>query len=61
MSPAPVARDLAAWTLDTSVHGLGGAYNLVSPPGETSGAPIREDLSRCGLDPDTEARFLSGE
>ena len=141
------ARDLAAWILDASVGGLGGAYNLVSrpghttmgglleacvrvtggdadlrwsdpqrivdagiepwtdlpvwlPPGELSdtlhqgdvsramaaglrirpvedtvadtwawlrerrsrgfaeGAPIREDLTRCGLDPAVEARFL---
>ncbi|MDQ0307507.1 nucleoside-diphosphate-sugar epimerase [Kitasatospora herbaricolor] len=144
------ARDLAAWTLDASVRGLGGAYNVVGRPGETTmgdlletcaqvtgsgadlrwsdpgrivdagiepwtdlpvwvppgelhdtmhrgdvtrafaaglrirplaetvadtwewlrrrraeglaeGGPIREDLSRCGLDPDTEARFLRGE
>ncbi|MFD0257886.1 NAD-dependent epimerase/dehydratase family protein [Kitasatospora indigofera] len=144
------ARDLAAWTLDASVRGLGGAYNLAGPPGVTTmgdlletcaevtgggaelrwsdprrivdagiepwtdlpvwvppgelhdtmhqgdvtkalaaglrvrplaetvadtwewlrhrreqgfeeGGPIREDLSRRGLDPDTEARFLRGE
>lgn len=30
------ARDLARWTLDAVAAGLGGAYNLVSPPGHTT-------------------------
>lgn len=30
------ARDLAQWTLDALTAGLGGAYNLVSPPGHTT-------------------------
>ncbi|MFJ8565671.1 NAD-dependent epimerase/dehydratase family protein [Streptomyces sp. NPDC093514] len=29
-------RDLAAWTLDASAAGRGGAYNLVSPPGHAT-------------------------
>lgn len=29
-------RDLAAWTLDAVERGLGGPYNLVSPPGHTT-------------------------
>ncbi|WP_405678448.1 NAD-dependent epimerase/dehydratase family protein [Streptomyces sp. NBC_01511] len=29
-------RDLAEWTLDAAGRGLGGAYNLVSPPGHTT-------------------------
>ncbi|QXJ22819.1 NAD-dependent epimerase/dehydratase family protein [Actinomadura graeca] len=29
-------RDLAAWTLDAVGQGLGGPYNLVSPPGHTT-------------------------
>ncbi|WP_040407813.1 NAD-dependent epimerase/dehydratase family protein [Amycolatopsis nigrescens] len=37
-------RDLAAWTLDAAERGLGGAYNLVSPPGHTT---MRELLESC--------------
>lgn len=38
------ARDLAAWTLDAAESGLGGPYNLVSPPGHTT---MRELLESC--------------
>ncbi|UGY94243.1 NAD-dependent epimerase/dehydratase family protein [Streptomyces gobiensis] len=30
------ARDLASWTLDAAERGLGGPYNMVSPPGHTT-------------------------
>ncbi|MBR8741697.1 NAD-dependent epimerase/dehydratase family protein [Nocardiopsis sp. MG754419] len=38
------ARDLATWTLDASVKGLGGPYNLVSPLGHTT---TEELLTAC--------------
>jgi nucleoside-diphosphate-sugar epimerase len=37
-------RDLAAWTLDAAERGLGGPYNLVSPPGHTT---MGELLDAC--------------
>ncbi len=37
-------RDLAAWTLDAVEQGLGGPYNLVSPPGHTT---MDELLGAC--------------
>lgn len=40
------ARDLAAWTLDAAGHGLGGPYNLVSPPGHTTMAELLESCVR---------------
>ncbi|NDU73236.1 NAD-dependent epimerase/dehydratase family protein [Actinomadura sp. DSM 109109] len=33
-------RDLAIWTLDAAQRGLGGPYNLVSPPGHTTMAGL---------------------
>ncbi|MFD6948785.1 reductase [Nocardiopsis sp. TSRI0078] len=36
------ARDLAAWTLDAVGKGLGGPYNLVSPPGHTTTGELLE-------------------
>ncbi|WP_405819599.1 NAD-dependent epimerase/dehydratase family protein [Streptomyces sp. NBC_00838] len=35
-------RDLAEWTLDAAQRGLGGAYNLVSPPGHTTMGELLE-------------------
>ncbi|MEV6685638.1 NAD-dependent epimerase/dehydratase family protein [Streptomyces sp. NPDC051130] len=35
-------RDLARWTLDAARAGLGGAYDLVSPPGHTTMAGLLE-------------------
>ncbi|MDG9705981.1 NAD-dependent epimerase/dehydratase family protein [Streptomyces sp. DH37] len=40
------ARDLAAWTLDAAERGLGGAYNLVSPPGHTTMGELLESCVR---------------
>ncbi|GGT70547.1 reductase [Actinomadura citrea] len=37
-------RDLAIWTLDAVEHGLGGPYDLVSPPGHTT---MGELLQAC--------------
>jgi nucleoside-diphosphate-sugar epimerase len=37
-------RDLAGWTLDAVTAGLGGPYNLVSPPGHTT---MGELLDTC--------------
>ncbi|NYH52388.1 MULTISPECIES: NAD-dependent epimerase/dehydratase family protein [Nocardiopsis] len=36
------ARDLAAWTLDAVEKGLGGPFNLVSPPGHTTTGELLE-------------------
>lgn len=40
-------RDLAAWTLDAAVQGLGGAYNVVSPPGHTTMGELLECCVRA--------------
>jgi nucleoside-diphosphate-sugar epimerase len=45
------ARDLAAWTLDAVERGLGGPYNLVSPPGHaTMGALLEACVRATGSD-----------
>ncbi|MGV8871492.1 MAG: NAD-dependent epimerase/dehydratase family protein [Rhodococcus sp. (in: high G+C Gram-positive bacteria)] len=38
------ARDLVKWSLDAAVRGLGGPYDVVSPPGHTT---MRELLECC--------------
>ncbi len=39
-------RDLAVWTLDAIENGLGGPYNLVSPPGFTTTGELLETCVR---------------
>ncbi|MER5784912.1 NAD-dependent epimerase/dehydratase family protein [Streptomyces mobaraensis] len=54
------ARDLAVWTLDAAARGLGGPYNLVSPPGHTTMGELLETCVRvtgsaaelCWTDPE---------
>ncbi|MFD3520207.1 NAD-dependent epimerase/dehydratase family protein [Streptomyces sp. NPDC058653] len=44
-------RDLAEWTLDAAERGLGGPYNLVSPPGHTTmGALLDACVAVTGSD-----------
>ncbi|MFI0350508.1 NAD-dependent epimerase/dehydratase family protein [Actinomadura sp. 9N407] len=38
------ARDMAVWSLEAADKGLGGAYNMISPPGFTT---MRELLEAC--------------
>ncbi|MFG1941444.1 NAD-dependent epimerase/dehydratase family protein [Nonomuraea sp. NPDC048826] len=54
------ARDLARWCLDAALEGLGGPYNLVSPPGFTT---MRELLEACVrvTGSDAELRWTSEE
>ncbi|QMU79375.1 NAD-dependent epimerase/dehydratase family protein [Streptacidiphilus sp. PB12-B1b] len=40
------ARDLAAWVLDAAGRGLGGAYNVVSPPGHATMGELLESCVR---------------
>ncbi|MFJ9949516.1 NAD-dependent epimerase/dehydratase family protein [Kitasatospora sp. NPDC091207] len=48
------ARDLAGWTLDALVAGLGGAYDLVSPQGH---ATMGELLAACVRATGSDARL----
>ncbi|MES0833902.1 MULTISPECIES: NAD-dependent epimerase/dehydratase family protein [Nocardiopsidaceae] len=48
------ARDLAAWTLDAAEKGLGGPYNLVSPPGHTTMEGL---LTACAAATGSDAEF----
>lgn len=44
-------RDLAGWTLDAAERGLGGAYNVVSPPGHvTMGGLLEACVKVTGSD-----------
>ncbi|MGK5547809.1 NAD-dependent epimerase/dehydratase family protein [Streptomyces sp. URMC 127] len=40
-------RDLASWTLDALAAGLGGPYNVVSPPGHTTTGELLEACVRA--------------
>ncbi|MFF7215473.1 NAD-dependent epimerase/dehydratase family protein [Streptomyces sp. NPDC008238] len=53
-------RDLAAWVLDAVRSGLGGAYNLVSPPGHTTTGEL---LAACAAvtGSDAELRWTDPE
>ncbi|MGY1456215.1 NAD-dependent epimerase/dehydratase family protein [Streptomyces sp. SS8] len=41
------ARDLAVWTLDAAGRGLGGPYNLVSPPGHVTMGELLDSCVRA--------------
>ncbi|MFG1809968.1 NAD-dependent epimerase/dehydratase family protein [Streptomyces sp. NPDC049040] len=49
------ARDLAEWTLDALTAGLGGAYNLVSPPGQATMGSL---LDACARATGADAEFV---
>ncbi|WP_318203901.1 NAD-dependent epimerase/dehydratase family protein [Streptomyces sp. SCL15-4] len=54
------ARDLAGWLLGALERGLGGPYNLVSPPGHTTmGELLRACVSATGAD--AELRWTEPE
>ncbi|MFB4318057.1 NAD-dependent epimerase/dehydratase family protein [Actinomadura sp. 21ATH] len=54
------ARDLAGWSLEAAAKGLGGAYNMISPPGFTT---MRELLETCVevTGSDAELRWVEPE
>ncbi|WP_432011745.1 NAD-dependent epimerase/dehydratase family protein [Streptomyces cucumeris] len=53
-------RDLAQWVLDAAQGGLGGAYNVVSPPGHTTMGELLESCVRV-TGSDAELRWAAPE
>ncbi|MDF2706870.1 NAD-dependent epimerase/dehydratase family protein [Nonomuraea muscovyensis] len=53
-------RDLASWCLSAAGRGLGGAYNVVSPPGFTTTRELLESCVRV-TGSDAELRWLDAE
>ncbi|WP_171170049.1 reductase [Streptomyces sp. I05A-00742] len=53
-------RDLASWTLDAAARGLGGPFNLVSPPGHTTMGELLESCVRV-TGSDAELRWTDPE
>ncbi len=54
------ARDLAIWTLDAIAAGLGGAFNVVSPPGHTTMDELLETCIRV-TGSDAKLRWFTPE
>ncbi|KAB8188722.1 reductase [Nonomuraea phyllanthi] len=54
------ARDLATWCLDAGRRGLGGAYNVVSPPGFVTMGELLETCVKV-TGSDAELRWLDTE
>ncbi|MET9483572.1 NAD-dependent epimerase/dehydratase family protein [Streptomyces sp. NPDC006638] len=54
------ARDLAAWTMGAVEQGLGGPYNLVSPPGHTTMGELLDACVRV-TGSDAELRWTDPE
>jgi 2'-hydroxyisoflavone reductase len=54
------ARDLAAWALDAAARGLGGAFNVVSPPGHTTMGELLETCRQV-TGSDAELRWIDPE
>jgi 2'-hydroxyisoflavone reductase len=54
------ARDLATWMLDAAERGLGGPYNLISPPGHTTMGELLESCARV-TGSDAELRWTDPE
>ncbi|WP_219516915.1 NAD-dependent epimerase/dehydratase family protein [Nonomuraea ceibae] len=54
------ARDLARWCLDAAGRGIGGAFDVVSPPGFTTMAELLETAVRV-TGSDAELRWVDAE